>query len=400
MSVIEGQYLLSNNSVLRKFPEFIKYALHRASQNFNFSSLLSAIFAFCCFVFYPASAHHGSTVKFDPLQPINFEGIVTRMDWANPHAHIFMARGEAGDDWYVELESPVLLEWNGWSEDTLKPGDRIRVEGYLARDGSPQVWGERILHDGQVILSVATTALSLALEASQVRAIPRWPDGQPRMGAAPGEEGYWVPNTTVMMEEGVDVAMTSYGLLDDVSEASSVAPMQEWALRLYESRQRNFLRSDPGFVECRPPAGPRKYQAPFGIQWLEDRDWERIFVVPAGGNQDWHLIYTDGRGINTGFPVDNDNVLYYGRNVATWEGDTLVVQSEGFNEKFWLTGGLPHTSQMKVTERLTRTDFNNMAIEVTIDDPGAYTRPWSMSWKLVWKEGEDPPEYYCQDNRL
>ena len=93
-------------------------------------------------------------------------------------------------------------------------------------------------------------------------------------------------------------------------------------------------------------------------------------------------------------------MLYYGRNVATWEGDTLVVESEGYNEKFWLTGGLPHTSEMKVTERLTRTDFNTMSVEVTIDDPGAYTRPWGMSWNLVWKEGEDPPEYFCQDNRL
>ena len=272
----------------------------------------------------------------------------------------------------------------------------------MARDGSPQIWGESITtgSENREVFHGAVDALSLAREVTQDRAVPRWPDGKPRLGAEPEEEGYWVPDTTTMVEAGVNVAMTSYGLLGNIADAARVAPMQEWALKLYETRQQNFLRTDPTYLECRPPAGPRKWQASFGLQLLEDKQWQRIFVVPGGGNQDWHLIYTDGRGVNTGFPVDNDNVLYYGRNVAEWEGDTLVITSEGYNEKFWLTGGLPHTSQMKVVERLTRTEFNTMDYEVTIDDPGAYTRPWSMAWKLIWKEGGDPPEYYCQDNRL
>lgn len=345
-------------------------------------------------------AHHGVAVKFDPQQPLSLNGRVTKIDWSNPHAHIFMVTEGEAEDWYVELESPVVLEWNGWSETSLKPGDSIRVEGFPARDGSPQIWGERVVHDSVEVFSGDVSALSLARGEVQDRPLPRWQDGLPRLGAAPGEEGYWVPDTTVMMEEGVNVAMTSYGLLNNINDAGKVAPFKNWALKLYEFRQQNFLRSDPTFVECRPPAGPRKFQAPFGLQLLEDKDWQRIFVVAGGGNQDWHLIYTDGRGINTGFPVDNDNVLYYGRNVAHWEGDTLVINSEGYNEKFWLTGGLPHTTMMKVTEKLTRTDFNTMHYEVTIDDPGAYTRPWSMNWNLIWREGGDPPEYFCQDNRL
>jgi len=345
-------------------------------------------------------AHHGPAVKFDTGTRITLSGRVIRMDWANPHAHIFMVMDGSEEEWFVELESPVVLEFNGWSEDTLQPGDRIRVEGFPARDDSPQLWGDLVLKNGDPVFDGDVTALSLARAENQDRPIPRWPDGQPRLGVAPGEEGYWVPDTTVMMEAGVDVPMTSYGLLENIADAPRVAPFQEWALRLYEFRQGHFLQSDPSYVECRPPAGPRKFQVPFGIQLLEDRDWQRIFVVAGGGNQDWHLIYTDGRGINTGFEVDNDNVLYYGRLVGEWEGDTLVINSEGYNEKFWLTGGLPHTDLMKVTERLTRTDFNTMTYEVTIHDPGAYTRPWSMNWNLIWREGGDPPEYYCQDNRL
>jgi len=362
--------------------------------------LCSVFFVLLYLITSAGQAHHGVAVKFDPQQPLTLNGRVTKIDWSNPHAHIFMVTEGEAEDWYVELESPVVLEWNGWSETSLKPGDSIRVEGFPARDGSPQIWGERVVHDNVEVFYGDVSALSLARSEVQDRPVPRWQDGLPRLGAAPGEEGYWVPDTTVMMEEGVNVAMTSYGLLNNISDAGKVAPFKNWALKLYEFRQQNFLRSDPSFVECRPPAGPRKFQAPFGLQLLEDKDWQRIFVVAGGGNQDWHLIYTDGRGINTGFPVDNDNVLYYGRNVAQWEGDTLVINSEGYNEKFWLIGGLPHTTMMKVTEKLTRTDFNTLLYEVTIDDPGAFTRPWSMNWNLIWREGGDPPEYYCQDNRL
>ena len=382
-------------SVFSSFFERARHAvpLHR-------SLCFSAVLLVACLGIFPAAAHHGPAVKFDTTTRLTISGHVTRVDWANPHAHVFMVGDGTDDDWYVELESPVVLEWNGWSEQTLQPGDRIRVEGFPARDGSPQIWGELVLQNGKPVFNGDTTALTLANAVTQERPVPRWPDGKPRLGAAAGEEGYWVPDTTVMMEEGVNVPMTSYGLLENIADAPRVAPFQDWALRLYEFRQHDFLRSDPSYVECRPPAGPRKFQVPFGIQLLEDRDWQRIFVVAAGGNQDWHIIYTDGRGINTGFEVDNDNLLYYGRLVADWEGDTLVVESEGFNEKFWLTGGIPHTSLMKTTERLTRSDFNTLRYEVTIDDPGAFTRPWQMSWNLVWKEGGDPPEYYCQDNRL
>jgi hypothetical protein len=85
--------------------------------------------------------------------------------------------------------------------------------------------------------------------------------------------------------------------------------------------------------------------------------------------------------------------------VGRWEGDTLVVESTNFNEKFWFSnGGLPHTQQLRLVERFTRTDMETLRYEVTVDDPGAYTRPWSASWTLQWVPDE-LPVYYCQDNR-
>ncbi len=86
--------------------------------------------------------------------------------------------------------------------------------------------------------------------------------------------------------------------------------------------------------------------------------------------------------------------------VAHWEGDTLVVATTGFNEDFWFTnGGLPHTDQLSLVERFSRPDYDTLRYEVTVNDPGAYTQPWSSGWELRWVGGEDLPVYFCQDNR-
>ncbi len=349
-------------------------------------------------------AHHGISSKFDPEQTVTLKGRVSRIDWSNPHAHIFMLveDGSLETPWYVELESPQLLELNGWAETVLKPGDYITVQGFSARDASHQVWGDSITADstGQEILKLTKPNLFSTITDQPARETPRWPDGTPRLGAPPGEAGYWVPGTSVLMEEGTGIAMAANGQLENIADAAKVAPLQEWALRLYEKRQREYLATDPTYLECRPPAGPRKFLEPYGIQLLEDKPMQRIFVVAGGGNHDWQLIYTDGRALDGGFQLDDGNLLYYGRNVGAWEGDTFVIESEGFNEKFWLPGGLPHSTQMHATERLTRVDYNTLNYELTINDPGTYTRPWKSSWTLKWLPGQDPQEHYCQDNRL
>lgn len=365
----------------------------------------SAMFTLAALLSNPVLAHHGMTAKFDSERAETVQGTVSRVDWAFPHAHVFMLVEAGGETlpWYVELESPQLLELNGWSQDSLQAGQQITVQGFRARDDSRQVWGDAITVDasGNEVYTLQFDSLYASITDANIAAAPRWPDNQIRLGASPGTAGYWVPETNVLMEDGANVDMLANGQLVNASDAAKVAPLQNWALRLYEERQKNFLRSDPSFLDCRPPAGPRKFLDPYGIQLLEDRPLERIFVIAGGGNHDWHLIYTDGRALDgEEFFLDAGNLLYYGRNSARWEGDTLVIESEGYNEKFWLPGGLPHSEQMHATERLTRIDSGTLHYELTIDDPGTYTRPWSASWNLRWLEGSDPPEHYCQDNRL
>jgi Family of unknown function (DUF6152) len=354
----------------------------------------------------PVLAHHSITGKFDPGKPKTLKGLVTKLDWANPHVHILMdvQDGTRVTSWAVELESTIDLERSGWNLYTVKPGDAITVQGTIARDGSPQIWGDSVVlgAGGKRVLNMSAAAKAALAPAANLtsRPTPRWPDGKPRLGPTPGEKGYWGrPSATSLMETGVNVPVDAAGLLRNIADVDKVAPFQKWARDIYEYRQRNSLKDDPLFVYCKPPSAVREFQMPYGVQFLEDKNFGRIFLIEGGGNHTWHFIYTDGRPQTGDLRGNNDNPLYYGNARGTWQGDTLVVDSKGFNERFWFSnGGLPHTEQLHIVERFTRTDYNTLKYEVTIDDPGAYTRTWSAGWNLQWVP-EDLPIFYCQDNR-
>jgi hypothetical protein len=204
----------------------------------------------------------------------------------------------------------------------------------------------------------------------------------------------------MLMQGGANLQASADGLLKNPADAEKVAPFQPWARDLFKYRQANFLKDDPLFLYCMPTRGPRQFQTPYGVQFVEDRDRKRIFVLVGGGDHNWRLIYLDGRPQRGQQRGDADNPLYYGRAVGKWEGQTLTIDTIGFNERFWFSnGGLPHTDQLHLTEKITRPDFYNMKYEVTIDDPGAYTAKWTSSWNMTWIPGEELPIYYCQDNR-
>ena len=110
---------------------------------------------------------------------------------------------------------------------------------------------------------------------------------------------------------------------------------------------------------------------------------QRIFVVHIGGPHTFRIIYMDGQ------PHPKDlQPSYFGHSVGHWEGDTLVIDTVGFNERTWMSrDAIPHTEQLHLVERLTRTDFATLKYEVTFDDPGAYTAPWTSGFTMRWTEG-------------
>jgi len=352
-----------------------------------------------------ASAQHGVAAKFDPTKPQTLKGTVTQVDWANPFTHIIIKVPAASGPpvrWAVELESPILLTKNGWTEDTVQPGDIVTVQGFLARNGTKQISGNSVLlarTNKNVLVGYNGTAPARRTTAAEPT--PRWQDGHPRLGPTAGHTGYWGnPSKTALVQDGVTVQMDAAGLLKNIADVDKVAPFQKWARDVYELRQKDFLAHDPMFQACKPPGGPRQFELVYGVQFLEDIDHKRIFVLMGGGNRNERIMYTDGRAQKGQVGGDDDNPLYYGRAVAEWKGDTLTADIKGFNEKFWFdNGGLPHTDQLHLIERFTRTDMNTLKYEVTIDDPGAYTKPWTASWTLQWIADEELPYFLCEDNR-
>ena len=233
--------------------------------------------------------------------------------------------------------------------------------------------------------------------AQTARLTPKFDDGQVNLDRAPGEKGYWGPaSVSSLVETGVDVEMDEQGLLANIGDASHVAPFQPWALALYEYRQNNGLQDDP-VQFCISPAGPRHLHTPGGFRIIQDRNFDRVYVVFGGGNRGWRVIYMDGRA-----PPDPEEVVgtYYGHSSGRWEDDVLVVESSGFNARFWFSnGGLPHTEALRLTERFSRPDANTLKYELTIDDPLTYTRPWNAEWTVGWVEGGEIEQRFCEDNR-
>jgi hypothetical protein len=105
-------------------------------------------------------------------------------------------------------------------------------------------------------------------------------------------------------------------------------------------------------------------------------------------------VFLDGRG----HPHD-PNPTWMGHSIGHWDGDALVIDTVGFDDRSWLdTQGHPHTENMRVIERLRRPDLGHLEIEITIDDPGAYTKPWKITRASELDPNDDIGEYVCTEN--
>lgn len=341
------------------------------------------------------SAQRSAT--YDTERQVRLEGAVTRVEWINPSALLFVdVRDAAGlvTNWAVEVGNPIELERQKWTRRSVRVGEVITVDAVPARGPDRRALARSVVHktSGKRLFEVPAARPATARSAPA----PRWPNGQIRLGPAPNQKGYWaaVGTRTLSDEKAGAVRMNDEGLLANLADADRVAPMQPWAKAVYLHRQRTLLKDDP-ITRCAPPGGPRQFQMPNGVQFIEQPDLGRVLVLMGGGNRNWRVINTDGRPQGQAAEVV---LAYYGSSVGRWEKDTLVVDSIGYNERFWFTnGGLPHTEALHLTERFSRPDLNTLRYEVTVDDPRTYTRPWTGGWTLQWMAGEDIEEYFCEE---
>lgn len=165
-------------------------------------------------------------------------------------------------------------------------------------------------------------------------------------------------------------------------------PLQPWAEALYKERRANLSKDDPeGF--CLPSGVPRISPFPYKIVQTP----KLIVMLFEGNVHSYRQFFLDGRG----HPKDLDP-LWMGDSIASWDGDTLVVDTIGFNDKTWVNGqGVPHTEQLHVIERYRRPDLGHLEIEITMEDPKAFTKPHTFKRTHALKPAWEIQEYVCNE---
>jgi hypothetical protein len=202
---------------------------------------------------------------------------------------------------------------------------------------------------------------------------PRLPDGTPDLS------GVWLGG----------------GALGDIAQGlpkGERLPLLPWADALTKTRQ---AKDDPE-SNCLPTGVPRMAPYPWRIiQHPTHKPATHIFVLFEGNIHSYRQIFMDGRR----HPQDLDPT-WYGHSIGRWDGATLVIDTVGYNDKFWFDFlGHPHTEQLHTVERWTRTNMGTLVTETTIDDPGAYSKPFTVTFtaNLMPLEHE-LMEYICNEN--
>ena len=202
---------------------------------------------------------------------------------------------------------------------------------------------------------------------------PRLPDGKPDFS------GVWNPPGGYLRD-----------LTKDLKEP---APFQPWAKTLYDERSAGLHWREEPDANCLPQGVPKVLLAP--APWRMVQTPDRIFFVHEAFNL-WWQAFMDGREYVV---TDDVTPTWHGYSTGKWDGDTLVVDSRGFNGKVWLDQlGKPSTEALHVTTRFLRKDFGHLNLQVTIDDPKAYTKPWTVSVDVTLVPNGELMEFICLEN--
>jgi hypothetical protein len=218
--------------------------------------------------------------------------------------------------------------------------------------------------------------------------IPRLPDGKPNLSAPAPRTADGKPDLTGIWRAG---RTGEYGF--DYNVAANLKPedIRPWAETLRLQRVQDFRKDSP-LARCLPVSVP----------FLNFRGMSRIVQTPAlivvlheSPNSPHRTIFTDGR------PLPKDpNPAWLGYSVGRWDQDTLVVDSNGFNDRGWLdVGGHPQTESLKITERMHRRDFGHLDYELTIDDPKTFTKPFTLKSEKTLAADTEILEDICENEQ-
>ena len=227
--------------------------------------------------------------------------------------------------------------------------------------------------------------------------IPRLPDGKPNLTAPaprmadgkPDLSGIWMLEARCPAE-GCSDYPGGPEFRDFGARLAGGLPYQPWAADLVKKRTADLGRDDP-VAFCRPGGALRILTFPPPRKILQ---LPGLVVILSERDVTYRQIFTDGRPLPTD-PTPNWN----GYSVGRWDGDTLVVETNGLRDGTWLDrNGSPMTEAAAVTERYRRVNYGRLDVEVTVNDPKAYTRPWTVALTQQIMLNTELLDYHCNDN--
>jgi hypothetical protein len=220
---------------------------------------------------------------------------------------------------------------------------------------------------------------------------PRLPDGKPDFS------GIWHTATKIpctaefarFIECGSEIGGSPLAL-NFGADLNGGLPYQPWAAEIAKQRAADFSRDDP-HVRCLPDNPPRPWGMPHLTKAVHT---PKLLVLLYEVNAMYRQIFVDGRPL----PPDM-NPTWNGYSVARWDGDTLVVQTAGFRDNMWIDmGGSPMSDRAKITERMRRPNFGTLELEITIDDPKVYTRPFTVKMRQGLEVDTELVDEFCLEN--
>lgn len=229
--------------------------------------------------------------------------------------------------------------------------------------------------------------------------VPRTADGKPNLSAPaprtadghPDLSGMWGWETRVACGAHCTDSQPGWAFLNLGSHVKGGVPYQPWSAALVKQRAADLAKDDPN-VRCQPRGS---------VRILTDDYYKRFFQLPGRliilteRNMQYRQIFTDGRAL----PEDPDPT-WNGYSTGKWEGDTLVVQTSGFRDGLWLDSqGNPLTSSGKITEKFRRPNYGTLQVDITVNDPKAYTAPWSVQLNQPIVLDSELIDYFCENEK-
>jgi hypothetical protein len=250
-----------------------------------------------------------------------------------------------------------------------------------------------------IIVAVASASLTAQWLNYPTAGVPKTPAGSPNLNAAtprmadgkPDLSGLWEPEKTRPCPPGgCQDQQVGEQFIDIGWGLKGGLPYQPWAADLMKARRAEMGKGDP-ISRCLPIGVPRTQFSPFLKKILHVPG---LVAVLDEQNMSYRQIFTDGRPLLTD-PYPSWN----GYSSGKWDGDTLVVETNGFRDGMWLDrNGSPMTDAARVTERIRRVNYGKVEIEVTVDDRKAYTAPWTARINHFLLLDTDLLDYVCLEN--